>query len=110
MTKGVLAILVDERIQTLEIVITIFFAGAHFPIQLVSVGATSEKRMWTAMLFQKVLEVRVVALLKGIPLTFPHDFDFKFVPCSFETVLFIKMIVIHVLHGASAQTRVRSFL
>ena len=69
MTKGVLAILVDERIQTLEIVIN-FFAGAHLPIKLVSVGATSKKStvriqgLRTAMLFQKVLEVRVVALVK----------------------------------------------
>ena len=69
MTKELLAILVDERIQTLEIVID-FFAGAHLPIQLVSVGATSKKSiarirgLRIAMLFQEVLEVRVVALLK----------------------------------------------
>ena len=57
-----------SSIQTLEIVID-FFAGANLPIKLVSVGATSKKSiariqgLRIAMLFQKVLEVRVVALL-----------------------------------------------
>ena len=107
-THGIPTVLVDEGVETLEVVIVHLLPLANFVVQSVGIGVSAKEGvqrvqgLWDAMMLEKLLDARIGGAL-ALPLAFPHGLDK--VAVLAKQLMFLLAGTEHVIHGLAQVTR-----